>query len=189
MAAEDVSARWPLAYARRVRVATRYMFPDQADVAAVHCVRVGVTVAEHYGRRLDPVAVRLSAYNADYRDSEGRAGWSVGTHGDGSLNIDTRRWNGHLVGMLDGRWLVDFAAQQLHRPERGIEITSPTVAAVDLDQLVGGFVTARGPDGPWMAYQAVGDTRWRSFRAWHEELPAYRVAANMAIAALAGVPQ
>lgn len=40
-------------------------------------------------------------------------------------------WPGHLVAILNRRWLLDFSADQASRPQHGIDLSDPIVAPVD----------------------------------------------------------
>lgn len=52
--------------------------------------------------------------------------WSVGVEGTGVRELATRRWDGHLVALVNGNWLIDPSLDQFSRPQRGMA-TNPAV--------------------------------------------------------------
>lgn len=59
--------------------------------------------------------------------------WTVGAGHIGvnpdptMINNTTGGYDGHVVVLVDGRWLVDLSAPQMDRPHRGIRIRRPVV--------------------------------------------------------------
>lgn len=99
---------------------------------------VGQRVFAAHGIDSKPVTVHVTAYNRAW-DSARRArvpvgqmpdnAWSVGIHGDDSLDRKNNRWNGHLA-LLVPRWegkrlLMDLSADQLSRPDHDLVVPGP----------------------------------------------------------------
>jgi hypothetical protein len=169
---------WVQRYATEVRAAVRA--GHRVD-SCIESTRVGIEVARYYGRHIEPVPTAVGYFTAESWAAKGRTGYSVGVTGTGRITAGA--WDGHLVGLL-APWLVDFAADLLHRPDRGIDVPGPFIAAVTAEQLADGVAIADTETGVVHTYRAVPDTTWRTSPAWRRHSPSIRAAAATAIRAL-----
>ncbi len=175
--------QWVQRYATEVRAAVRAY--HRVD-SCIESTRVGIEVARYYGRHVTPVPTAVGYFTAEAWAARGRSGYSVGVTGSGRITAGA--WDGHLIGLLD-RWLVDFAADLMHRPARGIHVPGPFIVPGTADQLAEGVAITDTTTGVVRTYRAMPDTTWRTAPAWRRRSPAIRAAAAQAIRALQTVPQ
>ncbi len=88
-------------------------------------------------------------------------------------------WEGHLIGVADGRWLIDASADQCASIEHGFEV-APEVLVVDLDGVkpawtpmatfIGNFTTGAGIEIE-VQYRPMeeGAEDYLELGAWHDE--------------------
>lgn len=147
--------------------------------SCIASTRILTGVLDYFGYSSEPLPCSAAIWNsAGFAASEAHlevSEWppeahSVGVAGTGRVS-ETGRWDGHLVAMVEGRWLIDPSADQFARPHRNIVVGGPLVfdalAWVDRtrlncwlrsDGLVFGYQLMPNP-GPWRA-----SPDWRSGR-------------------------
>ena len=92
----------------------------------LNATRVLLDVLRGVGFAARPLSVRAFAYNAVYVDRVARGLPPLGDPESWGLGVETRPamggggWPGHLVALVDNRWLVDGSAGQFSRPEKNI---------------------------------------------------------------------
>jgi hypothetical protein len=98
-------------------------------------------------------------------------GWSIGIgfpHGAPKPN----KFQGHLVALIEGGWLLDLSIEQASRPARGMAITAPLLAPCEVSALAAGLQVYDRSDGTVLVY-GISDTIWRNVykgaRPWREK--------------------
>jgi len=108
-------------------------FPDYLT-CCILATRAIVEVGHYFGVRVAPVAVGVSAFNAEaWRLVEARVpqsewpeeAWSVGVEPRPDPGPSTP-FSAHLIAETDS-FLVDLSARQLGRPDRSIDVFGPLV--------------------------------------------------------------
>ena len=61
--------------------------------------------------------------------SEIPGNWSIGIEATGEIAEDGNGWDGHLVAVVGGRYIVDLSAGQFARPQHGIKMVPFVVHA------------------------------------------------------------
>lgn len=112
------------------------------------------------------VQAGIAADRADEWDAAGA--WSVAV-GLGVTEGSGPGWDGHLVVIADGRYLVDLSAGQVQRLQRDIKAEAFWTEARDLAH--GEPEGFRSEDDCLWLYKPTGDRRYLSMPAW----AAYRV--------------
>jgi hypothetical protein len=99
-------------------------------------------------------------------------------------------WNGHLVALVEDRWLIDPALDQTDAPEFGVSVPTEAfvvdTAGYDWDphknfEIRLGLVLDNG-DHAELMYRSIGDRSYRESEAWNDEglpLLAVAIAAEM----------
>lgn len=160
---------WWAQFAQAVRTA---VVPEYGARSCVETTRVAVYVAAYFGVTLEPHAVAVSVHTPDNwaaLDGSGTmpdVGWSVGTHGDGT--IDGLLWHGHLIALAEQRRiLLDISADQFSRPAKGLLVPGPVTMPLGPDDDLGAGIAAHANDGGFVYYvQSSGNEAWRNFPAW-----------------------
>ena len=143
----------------------------------IFATRVAIEAAAYFGVRAEPVAVRVTAYNApfakhvavNFEDVEDRT--KPSTWGDGSWSVgigcgkpnEPGRWDGHLIAVADGLF-GDFSIQQAERLQKGIE-TGPAVVGPYTPPLW----KAVNQHGTVIEYARMNDDMWRHAPDWTDE--------------------
>jgi len=115
--------------------------------SCIGSTRVAQALMEKIHKESYPLSVQLSIFNKpmviraqhegglpDSREVTRRwnaesGAWSVGV-GFPVPNSGADRWPGHLVLIVERRWLWDLSIDQANRPQWGINFTTPPVLAV-----------------------------------------------------------
>jgi hypothetical protein len=104
-------------------------------VSADSCIsscNIGVQVLRQFNIRSHPIAVKFAAFNQKAHEFllAGHPEWAKqerdGAYGVGAgygHGPSDDAWDGHLVLVVRGRYLLDLSADQASRPNRGIHIT------------------------------------------------------------------
>lgn len=138
--------------------------------------RVLSEVLRYFGYTSEPFPVSVCAFNKagferlntgdhDVANWPEEA-WSVGIQGSG-VSKDNR-WDGHLVLLVDGRWLVDPSLDQVSRPQRGIEL-HPAVLDTGhwADKTHDAWAWRDDEDGTVLMYAAMAEPGdWRRSADW-----------------------
>ena len=91
--------------------------------------------------------------------------WSVGL-GFG-LDPAPDRWPGHLVAMVDRRWLWDISIDQVNRPRYDLHFSAPVLAQVNEDFLRGRSVLAGIVGRNALYYEAIlGERGYENTPDW-----------------------
>lgn len=140
--------------------------------------RLGVEWLRAHRIRAQALPVRLLVFNAagwelaqaaqpmaewnDARVAEWNAvgAWSVGI----GIGTDGGGWDGHLVVIADGRYLVDLSAGQVQRLRRGIRAEAFWTKAPILAR--GQQEGFRAEDGCVWLYEPTGDRSYLKMPAW-----------------------
>lgn len=162
----------------------RYLTPN----SCVQATRITCDVLQEFGIEVQPYPVQWMvnvpslhyAYISGFRGQEKEdlrkrsAKWidRADTLGAG--------WEGHLVGIAEGRWLIDASIDQCASREHGFEIP-PEVLVIDMDCLeprwtptssvIGNFTTGIGIEVE-MTYQPMeeGAGEYLHLDAWHDDM-------------------
>jgi hypothetical protein len=153
--------------------------------SCVLSTRMAVDIARRYGVDAYPLSVEALVMNpimarldADHGPTPDRSGWAAQGAamvwlGKGDEAPQPGKWPGHLVAVIDRRWLLDLSADQAHRPQYDIHLTEPLVFPV-----TEGFLRGRQDavldvqDGEQGAGQRLvyhttpGNDTWRTSDAW-----------------------
>jgi hypothetical protein len=111
---------------------------------------IGLDVLTYFGVLAEPLPVKLSIFNAPYvkRIDEGSAfpnretliqwGKEDGSYivGIGYGTQEPNKWAGHLVLLVENKWLADLSIDQANRPNYNM-VFAPFAAEVDADFLAG----------------------------------------------------
>jgi hypothetical protein len=159
---------------------------------AVPCARVGAAVLERLGHTAQPVSVAFMALSQSCADTGGQQGHCIGIlstgqtdpHGPGGGG-----WDGHLVLLVDGVWLLDISAPQFNRPAQGIDIPEPILARLP-HALPGGLtdgvrLLAVRRDGSHLRYAVNAHTEWQALPDWAGRAARVDAAADESMRALA----
>jgi hypothetical protein len=144
------------------------------DVAnAVPCVRVGQQVLERLGHTAVPVPVGFMALSELCAQTGGRQGHCIGVLGTGQTDPhgpNGGSWDGHLVLLVDGVWLLDIAAPMFDRPAQGIRMPEAFLARLPEPRPGGLAAGARlaitRRDGSVVRYTVNALTSWRDMIDW-----------------------
>lgn len=130
-----------------IAVATReIVLSEYGRDSCIASSLIGQQVLAHFKVQARAVSSAVSAYNdlamkmtstnlppQEWPDEA----WSVGVQGSGVMNMETKRYDGHVVLIVkpqgSPRVLLDLSADQLDRPERGLRVPGPV--AVELPRL------------------------------------------------------
>lgn len=99
-------------------------------------------------------------------------------------------WNGHLIAVVEGRWIIDPSIDQAHAPEFGVEIL-PEILVVDIsgqpwdpsdqfDVHIG--LTLDNGEAAKLKYRSTKNQSYLDTEAWNDEglpLLAYAIASDM----------
>ncbi len=203
-----------LALSRPLRAAILdFAAPDSCIMSSY----VGLQVLARLGIRAEPMTVTLSVFNQAFADkfseyghwpqdqteavrwSEENGAWAVtaGTPEGNGRVAAPGTWAGHLVLIVEKRYLWDLSIDQVNRPDHGINIPMPVVRRIDhqrFEQCQPLVITGHGVV---LAYKArPGETGYRDATNWGDdrfaELIQIRMRQNMAAllkAAETGVPR
>ena len=166
--------RWLSAVTRLCRAATLEVCSPDSCIAST---RVLIGVLDYFGYASEPLPCTAVVWNAagyEATDAEIPVDqWppdahSVGVVGTGAARAP-KRWDGHLVAMVEDRWLIDASLDQFSRPQKGIVTTPLVIDAVDWDDRTKMHVWRRG-DGIVIGYQLMPNPgAWRSSPDWRGE--------------------
>lgn len=109
--------------------------------SCIASVKILSEVLDYFGHSSEPLPVIVCVFNAPAFQSL-TAGipmedwpeeaWSVGITGTGESK--EKRWDGHLVAMVDGKWLVDPSLDQASRPARNITMSPVVLDATEWNE-------------------------------------------------------
>lgn len=149
--------------------------------SCVASTRIGIEVWRHYGIPAEPLAVAVCAFTEDayawldaHPDATGPppVGHGVGVHGTGAVTgrPGNGEWDGHLILTHPG-WLIDLSADQLSRPDRGLHVPGPIVAAIEqpLEMVPADTWAEFHPPGARLMYRpmtGVSSRGWRDANDW-----------------------
>jgi hypothetical protein len=161
-----------LAAAVTRRIVTGHGWRD--DRNAIACTRVAAGLLERFGHTAVPVSVAVMVLSKLCADTDGRQGHCVGTLGTGRIDPHGPNggvWDGHLLLLVDGTWLLDIAAPMFDRPAHDIDVPEPMCWRLpdtafgrvleDGDRL---FTVRR--DGSVVRYAVNGHTMWQQTPDW-----------------------
>lgn len=161
--------------------------------------RLGVEVLTHYGLSAKAQPVRVAAWNREGITLHLRkvphsqwpeSAWSVGIEGTGVSDRSTGAWDGHLVVVLRNpsrtRTLIDLTADQLSRPQRGIDISGPILMDLTPVWAPGDMLfTPPKEDGSVLGYEPqVNAGGWRDAPDWSGKRDLHDVLVKEVIATL-----
>lgn len=176
----------PNTYATAVRLAVRRKWPTVNS--CIESVRVGIEVARYFGLMIEPVPVKCCFATLDWyaaftdHQAPPLPGWSVGTTGAGNPT-GPNRWDGHLIGYAPlADLLIDYSADQYHRPQHGLNVPGPVVMQVDRARLRAGFAARWGEI--MVDYKQITDRAWSRGGGWTGHHSLISEAAGEAIRAL-----
>lgn len=139
--------------------------------ACILGTRALIETLAYFGIRAKPVSVDLLAANASAIAAI-EAGipqsewpddwWTVGVDGT-TQGPDPGGYNGHLVAIAEGKYLVDPTARQFDRPDKGIYIPAPLVGPFHPNQR---SVAYEADEGSALVYRPHGRKDWHRAPAW-----------------------
>lgn len=124
--------------AARLAQVAQAALPVYKEMFTAHCCLNGtrciIEVLRAFGVQARPVSVTAIAANrvwverikAKLAPLDDPDAWAIGVDTAGSG--EEGKWPGHLVALVEGRWLLDVSAGQMNRPERNILIPTFFVA-------------------------------------------------------------
>ena len=141
----------------------------------INATRVLLDVFRHFDMKARPLSVECAVHNkmlVDFIAAHNgvmpaeevvdewyeKGAWGVRIEGE--VVTKDRGWAGHLVGIVQDRWLVDSSSGQMSRPEKGIHL--PPILVAPATRL---FLKARercilnGPEGAVILYGAKLDDK------------------------------
>lgn len=142
-------------------LSTTYLLQVYAEIAArllpqemrpdrcVNATRVTIEALRVLGLMATPLSVVAQVFNsaAVAGKSNADGGYAIATETCPAA-ADENGWAGHLVAIVGNKWLVDAAAGQFARPERGIDVAEVIVAPITRRFLRGrdpcGFKNTKG---------------------------------------------
>lgn len=164
-----------------IAVATReILLTEYSRDSCIASSLVGQKVLAHYSVQSRTVATKVAAYNDSGLEmsASGRpysewpvTAWSVGVQGSGVMDMETKRYDGHVVLVIkpagSPRLLLDLSADQMDRPERHLRVPGPV--AVELPRLWTpqdpARVTIEGQERTYVHYTPLlGGDDWRLAR-------------------------
>ena len=157
-------------FLRALDAAAEHFFEGVVSISGGACLNmtaVTLELARRFKVKAAPLSVSFEARNAAYEDFVARFGraptttdnvegaWAV-IGGCAKPKVENGAWQGHLVAILDGRWIVDLSIGQAYRPERGIHMPSVLVGPVSNKFLRGEERASTSNDvGATLHYAAV----------------------------------
>jgi hypothetical protein len=90
-----------------------------------------------------------------------KGAWSVGV---GLIDDDVPRpgrFGGHLVALVEERWLLDLSIDQANRPLKRLDVPRPLLAEIPDPLQLGRGVQLAGPNGHVLVYK-LAQTPWRN---------------------------
>lgn len=161
-----------------IAVATReVLLTEYSPDSCIASTLVGQKVLDHYKVQARAVSTVVAAYNDEALEMINTnrpfsewpvTAWSVGVQGTGVMNMETKRYDGHIVLVLkpqgSPRVLLDLSADQMDRPERNLRVPGPV--AVELPRLWTpqdpAMVTIDGQERTHVHYRPLlGGDDWR----------------------------
>lgn len=153
--------------------------------------RVVIEGLSKFGIRVEPVSVYVVAVNKAYKDftkelgdlptveqlqADPREPWAIGVDTQNVARTDG--WPGHLVAIVEGRFIVDAAAGQYSRPQRKIHIPNVVMAPAPARFTRRGVISLPLPEDGQLEYKArKGDLSYENVAGFQ------RHAANLSVAA------
>jgi hypothetical protein len=177
----ELTPEWLTRFVTAVRrtVITEYA----AERSCIATARVAIATARYFGISAEPLACSVRASSRLFETTGGAEGHSVQVVGSGVLEPATNGWDGHLVAILDRRFLVDGSADQFSRPGK-MMIVEPMVVELPEWPLTGG-ISGANQHGVVMRYWPMADQRsFRNSPDWHARRPKIRTVVAHAIRAL-----
>jgi hypothetical protein len=161
--------------------------------SCIAATRITTAVLDYFGYSARPVAVRLAGFTATaWSDTQAghtvndaaRGAWSVGVVGSGAIRGG--RWDGHLVAIVERRWLLDASVDQLNRPQYGLQFT-PSAHLLPAGWPTEPLLLRQDDTGSVLTYRSMHDTQaWRRSADWRGNLALVRETIAAAIATLRG---
>jgi hypothetical protein len=177
----ELTPEWLACYVKTVRRAVLTEWP--AYRSCIASTRVAVEVAGYFGVPVVPIAFAVDYFTQSFLDSKGTEGACVGVDGTGGLTPATGGWDGHLVPILDRRWLCDVSADQFSRPGR-LLVPGPSILPLEawpITEPLG----AENEHGVLCRYKVMDNqSSWRKAPDWVGHQPMRRRAVAAAINAL-----
>lgn len=173
----------------RLLILTRFR-PD----SCIACTRIALDVLAHFGVPAEPLPCRVVVFNPAMKarcEREGRipdvteldlwieqdGAWSVGLgFANGQPGYD-----GHLVALAHGRWLLDLSLDQASRPARGIELR-PLVAEVTPAFLSGQERLFVDPNGCALWYERIDNAKHLVAPDWTDQARRVELVAALILA-------
>lgn len=157
--------------------------------SCVASTRVLTDVLQYFGHSSEPLPVTVVAMNEGALEQLHQGvpvedwpqdAWSVGVVGTGVS--ENKRWDGHLVAIVDGKWLVDPSLDQASRPQRGLKLDPCVLDATSWTDKAQ-RATWRSENGIVLVYQQMTNPgNWRSSPDWALTKPATRRSVRDAVA-------
>lgn len=111
-----------------IRAAAAPIFERELRVdCCLNASRILLEVLHGLGVSARPISVRAFAYNGVYMERlwgglnplEDDRAWGVGVETRPGMG-EPGGWSGHLVVLVEGKWIIDGSSGQFARPEKGI---------------------------------------------------------------------
>lgn len=148
----------------------------------INATRVLVEVMAHFGVSAQPLSVSCVAHNkilvdyiekhrgslteAEVDEAYDNGAWGVRI--ETGKQVKPNGWPGHLVAVVNNKWLVDSSAGQMSRPHKGIQLP-PIVVVPATRRFQSGdeLCVLTGPEGALLLYEAKpGDTSYVTASGW-----------------------
>lgn len=155
--------------------------------------RVVIEGLGKFGIRAEPVSVYVVAMNKAYVDfaqelgdlpnydqllADPREPWAIGV--DTKNTARTEGWPGHLVAVVENRYIVDAAAGQYNRPQRKIHLPNVVMAACPQRFAKRGCLVLPLPEEGRLEYKArKGDKSYEKIAGFQRHAENLGVAARI----------
>lgn len=140
---------------------------------------IGLDVLTHFGVLAEPLPVKLSIFNAPYvKRIENGSDWPNREilvrwgEEDGSYSVgigfgaqEKNKWAGHLVLLVENKWLADLSIDQANRPKYNMTF-NPYAAEVDADFLAGKVPRIIKENGCVIRIELIKDRGFLSSPDW-----------------------
>lgn len=158
-------------------------FMDRAS--CIGSARTTIEVMKHYGLRAVELPTQF-AFQVPARNYARISGFSEqeraeiktrATSWRDELCPDGEGWNGHLIVLVEDRWVLDPSIDQVHCPDLGVTVPSMVLAFDSeghvFDPNLGfrinvGLILDNG-DHASMSYRSISDTSYLESGAWNDE--------------------
>lgn len=136
--------------------------------ACIPAARLAISVTKYFGHTTEVFAAHIGAYTqegwANRKDPTSKLGrFSLPVRG-----IVSDAWFGHVVGIVDDAWMVEFSLESMWElgRERGFELPQSLASPCTCSALRDGMVISHPSSEYVLAYRASPDKDFEKLRQW-----------------------